>query len=198
LTLPEAGKNELIERIQSLDFTYNGWDPQIEVWRAGEAHERNLPYISVDFIQTSQKLFGSMSDIVGRIDDRRYEYAFCELEFVNISVYANKYHNNDAIRGRDFAFFAINEIRNDVLAWWNDILYKYDASIDRRIEIPIKDLTIYYEDVATRVHEFELDFYLRTDVRWYRELPSGEEGEVRAEQAYIIMNDKNNIRINTS
>jgi hypothetical protein len=178
-----------------MDFTFKGWDPNLTIWRAGSAGPRELPYASVDFIATSRKMFPSMSDIVGKIDDVRYEYAYCELELVSISVYAEKYHNSGAIRGRAFAAWAINEIRKRILWRWNQILVYYNASIDRRIEAPIRDLTAWKEDVANRVHEFELSLFLRTDVRWYRDLEPGEETEARADKAYILLQNKNNLRV---
>ncbi len=195
MTLIEEAHRKLINDIQSMDFTYLGWDPNILVWRAGEAGPRELPYIAVDFIATSRKLFPSFADIVGRIDDVRAEYAYCELEMVTITVYANKYHNSGAVRGRDFAGWAAIEIRKHILYYWNQILIDYNASVDRKLAAPIQDLTNWKQDVATRVAEYEITLYLRTDVRWYRELEPGEEEESRARKAYILLQNKNNLRV---
>ena len=198
--ISEIGKKEVIEDIyQNVDFSYEGWTPSIIVWRAGEGQERILPYVAVDFIETSDKRFASFADIVGRIDDLRYEYAYCELELVNITIYAKKYHDSGNVRGREYADEILKRIRKRILAYWTDIiLYKYNASVDRGNPAPIRDLTRFDTETATRVHELDLNVFLRTDVRWYKELAPGVEAEERAEKAYIIMNNKNNIRINTS
>lgn len=196
----ELVKGKLINDLQNqIDFSYNGWSPAVLVWRAGEGHERKLPYIAVDFIETSDKRFPSFADIVGRIDDKRYEYAFCETEFVTVTCYAKKYHYNDTIRGRSYAFEILDQIRTRILAYWSDtILNKYNHSVDRSRGAPIRDLTLFDTETATRVHEIELTVFLKTDVRWYKTLPLGEEGEIRAEKSYIFLQNKNNIRINTS
>jgi hypothetical protein len=196
----ETAKGEMIEDIQNnVSFTFNGWTPAIQVWRAGEAFERELPYIAVDYIETSGKLFPSLADIVERVDDLRYEYAYCELELVNITCYAKKYHNNNAIRGLEFADEILKRIRQRILSRWTDnILYKYNASVDRGQALPIRNLTKFDTETATRIHELELNVFLRTDVRWYRVLTPDTEVEEKAKIAYIILNNKNNIRINTS
>ena len=198
MSTSETARKELIEDIQkNVDFSYGDWEPTIEVWRAGEGFKRELPYVAIDFISTSDKRFASFADIVERIDDLRYEYAYCELELVNITVYAKKYHNN--VRGREYADEILKRIRKRILAFWSDIiLYKYNASVDRGNPAPIRDLTKFDTETATRIHELDLNVFLRTDVRWYKTISEEEVADERAEKAYIVMNNKNNIRINTS
>ena len=190
----ELVRGILIDDIQNnVDFSYLGWEPSILVWRAGEGFERKLPYIAIDFIATSDKDFASFADIVGRIDDLRFEYAFCEKEVVTFTVYAKKYHN-DTIRGRDYATEILERIRRRVLLFWTDlILYKYRHSVDRSRGVPIRDLTLFDTQTATRIHEIELTVFLRTDVRWYA--TSDEAAIERAESAYIVLQEINNIRI---
>ena len=183
----------MVDDLQSLDYTFNGWNPNLQVSRAGEGHARTLPYVAVDFIATSAKKFESLGDIVGRVDDHRFEYAYCELELVTISIYAEKYHNNGNIRGRDFAYATATKIRTRILAFWfEEILHKYNASIERGMDIPIKDLTLHRADVKTRVHELEIDVYLRTDVRWYKERIDDTIIDERAEKAYVLLKNNNN------
>jgi len=194
LTISEAGKVVLIEDIQNkVNFVYNNFTPDLKVWRAGEGFERKLPYMAIDFIQTSDRRYSSLADIVGRIDDLRYEYAYCEIVLVNITIYAEKYH--DSNRGREYASEIIERTRTRILAYWNEFLYKYNASVDRSQPAPIRDLTSFNENVGTRVHEFDLNVYLRTDVRWHRDLSPEDKEEERAKNAYIILNNKNNIII---
>lgn len=200
MALHETGRDEGIEDIQNnVDFSYGSWNPTIEVWRAGEGHERELPYIAVDYISTSDKKHASLADVVGRIDDHRYEYAYCETEVVTITIYTKKYHNSGNTRGRNYADVILKRIRDRIFAYWTDrFLYKYRASVDRGRGAPIRDLTIFDVETTTRIHEYELTVFLKTDVRWYRDLPQDVESEERAEKAYILINNKNNIRIDTS
>ena len=190
----------MIEDLQNnIDFSYLGWSPAIKVWRAGDGFEREFPYVAVDYIGTSEKKFASLGDIVERVDDQRYEYAYCELELVNITIYTKKNHNNGTIRGRAYGYEILGRIRERIFSrWTNNILYKYNASVERGRNAPIRDLTKFDTETAIREHELELDMFLRTDVRWYRVLSPNDVIEERAEKAYIIMNNKNNIRINTS
>lgn len=196
----EIARRKLINDLtNNIDFTYKGWSPtELKVWRAGEAGKRVLPYIAVDYINTSDKRFSSLGDVVGRINDLRLEYAYCELELVTVTIYTEKYHDGRNIRGRDFANWALQKVRKRILAYWNDILVSYNASIDRKVGMPIKDLSMYDGEVGTRIHEYELTVYLRTDVRWYKDMPEDDVTEERAEKAYVVMQDINNIRIDTS
>ena len=191
MTLTESQRRTLIDDLQNLDYEYESWDPNIEVWRAGEGYKRSLPYITVDFIaSTDTKKFGSQGDIVGRVDDHRYEYAYCEPEMVSITIYANKYHNSGAIRGRDFAMWAIKEIKKRILSYWNELyLYSYNASIERSINFPIKDLTNAIPQVKTRVHELELNVMLRTDMRWYKKKDPDDSVEEIASKAYVELSN---------
>lgn len=200
MALSETVKKSLILDLHdNIDYTYEGWDPSLKIWRAGESGSRTLPYMTVDFVSTQDKKFPSLGDIVGRINDLRYEYAYCEIELVSVTIYANKYHYSNTIRGRDFAHASLVKVRKRILAYWNDILRDYNSSIDRGMATPIRDLSSFNDDVGTRIHEYELNVFLRTDVRWYKDMPSeGDDIEERAEKAYIVMNDVNNIRIDTS
>jgi len=167
--LYESTKDRMIDDIQNqVDFSYGSWNPSIQVWRAGEGFKREFPYVAIDFIQTSEKKFPSLADIVGRIDDVYFTYAYCEVELVTITVYAKKYHNNNTVRGRNYAIIIADRIRRRILGFWNDILRDQNASIDRSKPTPVKDLTNFRAESGDRIHEYELDVYIRTDVRWSR------------------------------
>jgi len=167
--LYETIKNRLLDDIQNqVDFSYGSWNPAIQVWRAGEGFAREYPYVAIDFIQTSMKKFPSMGDVVGIVDDVYYTYAFCELELCTVSIYAKKYHNNNTVRGRNYAVVIADRIRKRILGFWNDVLKDNKASIDRSRAIPVKDLTNFRARSGDRIHEYEVDVYIRTDVRWSR------------------------------
>lgn len=194
--LTEVARGSLIDDLQNnVSYTYDGWSSSLNVWRAREHQEIDLPYVVVDFVSTSRKLFPSLGDYIGFIDDSYIVRGYCELELVNISCLANKYHNNREVRGREFVTTILERIRNRILGHWNSILAEYGASIERGIAMPIRDLTGYRGDVGTRKLEYDLDVYIRTDVRWDVK-PDGEDIETaRAESAFATLNNKNKINV---
>jgi hypothetical protein len=182
--LYESTHDKLIDDIQNqLDFSYGAWDPPIKVWRAGEGFKREFPYVAIDFIATSLKRFPSLADVVGRIDDIYFTYAYCELELCTITVFTRKYHNNNLVRGRSYAVILADRIRKRILAFWNDILKDNKASIDRSRAMPVRDLTNYRADTGDRVHEYDINIFIRTDVRWSRMPSTYEVEEVLVDEA---------------
>jgi len=193
--LTEKQKGRLINDLQAIDFEYEEYVPSLKFHRAGEGFTRKFPYGVVDFIEENDKRFASLGDIVGRIDDLTFEHAYCEFLLVNVSICAEKKHDN--VRGRNFANYCILKVKRQILAYWNDILYEFNASVDRARGLPVRDLTKYENDVGNRIYEYDLNVFLRTDVRWHKDFVSPDYEE-RAEKAYIILNNKNNIRIDAS
>lgn len=199
MVILEAVCGNLLDDIQdNVDFSYNGWNPTVLVWRARETNPKQLPYVVVDFISTSNPMFQSMGgDIVGEIDDRYHEYAYCELELINISVCANKYHKNRTIRGNDWAKLIATRIRKRVYGFWNRILNPEGHSLDRKRRSPIRNLSGYKPEVGTRWYEYDMDVYVRTDVRWNNKPEDEDDIDERAEKAYIqLKNTDDNIITN--
>ena len=182
--LYESTHDKLIDDIQNqVDFSYGAWDPSIQVWRAGEGFKREFPYVAIDFIATSMKKFPSLADVVGRIDDIYFTYAYCELELCTVTVFTKKYHNNNNVRGRNYAVVLANRIRTRILAFWNDILKDNKASIDRSKAMPVRDLTNYRDESGDRVHEYDINIFIRTDVRWSRMPSTYEVEKILADEA---------------
>ena len=182
--LYESTHDKLIDDIQNqVDFSYGAWDPSIQVWRAGEGFKREFPYVAIDFIATSMKRFPSLADVVGRIDDIYFTYAYCELELCTVTVFTKKYHNNNNVRGRNYAVVLANRIRTRILAFWNDILKDNKASIDRSKAMPVRDLTNYRDESGDRVHEYDINIFIRTDVRWSRMPSTYEVEKILADEA---------------
>ena len=182
--LYESTHDKLIDDIQNqVDFSYGAWDPSIQVWRAGEGFKREFPYVAIDFIATSMKKFPSLADVVGRIDDIYFTYAYCELELCTVTVFTKKYHNDGNVRGRTYASILANRIRIRILAFWNDILKDNKASIDRSKAMPVRDLTNYRAESGDRVHEYDINIFIRTDVRWSRMPSTYEVEKILADEA---------------
>ena len=168
----------LVEDLWGLDYTFETWnpktaDPALQLVRAGEGFERTFPYIAVDFLPTSRAKFKSISDVLGfEADPDHYKYGYCELEMVSICVYANDFHNNYQVRGRDFCDFAIRKIHEHILSKWEEKLLNVNACLERSINIPIRDITAYLPQAGTKQCAYELDVFLRTNVQWNK-LPEG-------------------------
>jgi len=199
LVLQEAVCGKLINDLKkNIDYTYEGWNPNIEVWRARESNVKELPYIVVDFISASRPKFQSLGDIIGEVDDIYHKFGYCEMELINISVCANKYHKDRDIRGNDFSVSTIDKIRKHVMGKWDKILNKNDAAVDRGIKPVIRNLSGYKAEIGTRWYEYDMDVYVRTGVRWDNKPEDEEESDERAEKAYILLRndtDKNNIKV---
>jgi len=205
--LNSNGRKLLIEDLQSMNFSYlygnHTWVPALNVWRAGEGRERSLPHLSVDFFPTSRKKFASISDYVAKhdVDPEYSRFGYCELELVNVTIYANQHHSNGRVHGRLFCEWAMEEIRNRVLSRWESILYDVNACLERSITPTINDVSAYLSTVGTKRYAYSMDVYLRTNVSWDN-LPDGHEGSgVYAKSAVIehleeqISQDKQYIRI---
>lgn len=170
--LSSKGRALLKKDLQSMDFTYNyeghTWVPAMNVWRAGEGRERSLPHISIDFFPTSRKKFASISDLVDKhdINPEYNRHGYCELELVNVVVYANQHHSNSRVHGRLFCEWAIKKMRQRVLSRWEPILYEVQACLERSITPPISDVSAYLGTVGTKRYAYSMDVYLRTNVTW--------------------------------
>lgn len=198
--LTEETRKTLIEDIQKMDFSFNGYSPDIEVWRVGEGRKRVLPYVSIDFLPTSKKMFASLGDVVGwKADPDYHRFGFCEIELVSITVYAEQQMEN--VYGRLFCDNAIRKIRKRVLSRWEPILYEVEACLDRSINPSIRDLSAYLDTFGTQMFAYQLDVYLRTNVSWDY-MPDGYDDtqEVRAKKAEVTLkhdNKEHSFRIET-
>lgn len=201
----EQERGRLINDLQNnVDYSFGNWNPDMKIWRSGEIHEKRLPFGVVDFLPTSRFKFKSLGDAIGKVDDIHYQYGYCELEMVTISIYANKFQNNRKVNAREFAYNTLLRIRKHIFRTWPSILRKFGASIERGINANIIDLTDYREDIGTRMYEYDMNFYLRTDVRWDNRSdwipPDGGEdlpgSEIPADKAIITkLNEQTNIRV---
>ncbi len=54
----------------------------------------------------------------------------------------------------------------DVLKVWENILFDFYASFDRKEAIIIKDVSTYDPVTETRIYNYDIDVYLRTSFAW--------------------------------
>jgi len=170
MALTETQRNVLVDRVNSLDFTYEGVDPQVKVYRHGEGFSRNNPTILVGFMPANRKKFQSISDVIDKAEGDYYTYGFCHIELCTIHCYCQEKHQNAdksiVINGRMLCNDMAEKVLSDVLKVWENILFDFYASFDRKETILIKDLSTYDPVTETRIYNYDIDVYLRTSFRW--------------------------------
>jgi len=183
--LKETERNTIVDRINSLDFTYEGKNPQVKVYRYGEGFSRKNPTILVQFMPASRKKFQSVGDVIGIVTGDYYQYGYCQIELCGIHCYCQEKHETadktTVINGRSLCYDMAEKCLNDVLKVWENILFDFNASLDRKEAILIKDLSTYDPVTETRIYNYDIDVYLRTQFRWDK-VPDGyDEGDDLAE-----------------
>lgn len=201
--LKETERNTLVDRINSLDFTYQGKDPQVLVYRYGEGFSRNNPTILIGFLPVNVKKFQSVSDVIGKAVGDYYQYGYCQVELCTIHVYCQEKHETadktTVINGRMLCYDIAEKVLLDVLKEWESILFDFNATLDRKEIITIKDLSTYDPSTETQIYNYDIDVYLRTQFRWDK-VPDGyEEDDDLAEiVGFEVGETQNNLIIKIS
>jgi hypothetical protein len=176
--LTSTARNTLVDRVNSLDFTYQSKNPQVKVYRYGEGFSRTNPTILVQFLPASRMKFKSVSDVIGYAKGDYYQYAYCQIELCSIHCYCQEKHESadktTVINGRMLCEFMAEKCLEDVLKVWEDILYDFNASFDRKEAVVVRDLSTYDPVTETRIYNYDIDVYLRTQFRWDK-VPDGYE-----------------------
>jgi len=189
-----------VDDINGLDFTYKTFDPQVKVYRYGEGFSRENPTILVQFLPSNRKRFQSVGDVIGKAKGDYYQYGFCQVELCTIHCYCQEEHEtldkSTTINGRMLCYDMAEKCLNDVLKVWENILFDFNASLDRKETIVIKDFSMYDSSTETRIYNYDIDVYLRTQFRWDK-VPDGyEEDDDLAEIVELeVEGTKNNIII---
>ncbi len=174
--LKETERNTIVDRVNSLDFTYQGVDPQVKVYRYGEGFSRENPTILVQFLPANRKKFASISDVIGKAIGDYYRYGFCQIELCTIHCYCQEKHQSadklTVINGRMLCYDMAEKVLLDVLKVWENILFDFYASFDRKEAIIIKDISTYDPVTETRIYNYDIDVYLRTAFTWDK-VPDG-------------------------
>lgn len=170
-------RNALIEDIKGLDFTYQDLNPQVKVYRYGEGFSRINPTIMIGFLPSNRKRFQSVGDIIGKAQGDYYRYGYCRVELCTIHCYCQEEHKTDnketTINGRILCEFIAEKCLQRVLKVWENILFDYNASFDRKDTIPVmRDLSFYDEISETQIYNYDIDVYLRIPHTWNK-VPEG-------------------------
>ena len=177
--LKETERNTLVDRVNSLDFTYQSKDPQVKVYRYGEGFSRTNPTVLVQFLPANRKRFQSVGDVIGKAKGDYYQYGYCQVELCTIHVYCQEKHESadktTVINGRMLGEYIADVILSDILKVWENILFDFNATFDRKETVPIiRDLSIYDPVTETRIYNYDIDVYIRTRFVWDK-VPDGYE-----------------------
>jgi hypothetical protein len=191
MPLTEEQRGVLVDYFASnIDFLFEGYDFQVEVYRLNEGFSINHPNILVNFLPANRKKFQSLSDVLGRASGRYYDYGYCHIEMVTVSVYCNEFHSTEDgsinTNGRELCSFLANQCLRGVLKDWEVILKQFGASFDRRETIPIvRDLSTYDDETETKIYNYVFDVLLRTQLRWNKVPDDYDEDSDIAEKAVL-------------
>lgn len=188
--LTETERATLVDDIASdrLDFTFDTFVPEVEVYRYKEGFKRHMPTVLIDFLPASRSKFRSIGNAIG-IDKGKYaEYGLCQLEYVAIKCYCGEFHDNKKVSGRLLSEHILQVIRKHVLKNWGYLLVDMGACIDKQEEISIKDIGSYNRKYGTKVIVYELEMFLRTQFRW-RKTPDDYEPAVLEEVGLYYKED---------
>ena len=174
-------RQALVDDIYGLDFTYQGLNPQVKVYRYGEGFSRINPTIMIGFLPSNRKRFQSVGDIIGKAQGDYYRYGYCRVELCTIHCYCREEHKDaektTIINGRILCEFIAEKCLQRVLKVWEDILLDYNASFDRKDTIPVmRDLSFYDEISETQIYNYDIDVYLRIPFTWDK-VPEGYDDE---------------------
>lgn len=177
--LTEEIRGIIVDRINSLDFTYEGNDPQVKVYRYGEGFTRINPTILVQFLPANRKKFQSVSNVIGYAENggNFYRYGYCQIELCSIHCYAQEKHEDATktvvLNGRLICADMAEKCLADILKSWDGLLTDYNVTLDFGDMIPfIKDVSTYDPVTETRIYNYDIDVYLRTPFTWDK-VPDG-------------------------
>jgi len=175
-------RKALLDDIKNnVDFTYQTLDPQVKVYRSGEGFDKIHPSILIGFLPSNRKRFQSVSDIIGYAEGDYYRYGYARVELCTIHCYCQEKHENVlktvTINGRMLCEFIAEKCLERVLKVWENILFDYNSSFDRKDTIPvIRDLSMYDEISETQIYNYDIDVYLRIPFTWDK-VPDGYDDE---------------------
>ncbi len=178
-------RNALVDDISdTVDFTYQTFDPQVQVYRHGEGFSKIHPSVLIGFLPSNKKRFQSVGDVIGKAEGDYYKYGFARVELCTIHCYCSEKHETvdktTIFNGRMLCEFIAEKCLERVLKVWENILLDYKASFDMKDTIPVvKDLCLYDEISETWIYNYDIDLYLRIPFTWDK-VPEGydEEGDL--------------------
>jgi len=170
-------RKALVDDINGLDFTYQGYDPQVKIYRNREGFSRVNPTILIQFLPANRKKFQSVGDVIGKAKGDYYRYGYARVELCTIHCYCQEKHQTAdksvVMNGRELCEYIAEICQQRILKEWENILFDYYSSFDRRDTIPeLKDLSTYDPVTETMIYNYDIDIYLRIPFTWDK-VPDG-------------------------
>lgn len=154
------------------------FNPHVEVYRYGENFTTENPYVMVQFLPTSRNKFRSLSDVTGIAKGKYKQFSFCQIELCSIHFYCNRTHQNAAktvkVSGRLLGGDMAESLLERINKYWETLLWNWGACFDNRDMLIVKDLSGIGERNLTKIYNYDIDVYLRTQFKWDK-VPDGYE-----------------------
>ena len=188
--LTEDIRAEIIDTFKSdIDFTYNDFDPDAEVYRFGERFHTNHPYVMIDFLPANIPKFRSISDTIGYCVGDWYQYGLCQVEVLTIHCYVDGHHLRNlstSINGRLLCANMAEKAQQWGLTNLEAILAPYSASLDRKLSLGnVVNRSYFDTETQTQVYNYDIDFFIRTSLLWNKVPDDYDEDEEIVEEAWL-------------
>jgi len=180
--LTETQRGILVDDVKAFfdQYTYTigeiDFDPGVEVFRHNEPFKTENPYVMVQFLPTTRNKFRSLSDVTGIASGRFKQFSFCQIELCSLHFYCHQTHYNAdktvELEGRLLCASMAENTLERINKYWETLLNEWGACFDNRESLVIKDFSGLSEMHSTRIYNYDIDVYLRTQFKWNK-VPEG-------------------------
>jgi len=201
--LTEAQREILVDDVKAFfdqyKYTINSteYDPDVKVYRHNENFDINNPYVMVQFLPTTRNKFKSLANVTGIAEGRYKQFSFCQVELCSIHFYCNRMHYNSdktiELNGRLLIGDMSEKLLDRINRYWETLLNEWGACFDNRDSLVIKDFSYISEMTQTKIYNYDIDVYLRTQFKWNK-VPEGYDPSGELADAFVV--DINNEAVN--
>ena len=180
--LTEEARGIIVDDVKAFfdQYTYTigetDFDPDVEVFRHNEGFNTESPYVMVQFMPTTRNKFRSLADVTGIAEGRFKQFSFCQIELCSLHFYCQRTHQNAdktvKLSGRLLCADMAEKLLERINKYWDTLLFKWGACFDNRESLVIKDLSGLSEMHSTKIYNYDIDVYLRTQFKWNK-VPDG-------------------------
>jgi len=180
--LTEAQRGIIVDDVKAFfdqyKYTINSteFDPDVKVYRHNESFDTENPYVMVQFLPTTRNKFRSLSDVTGIAEGRYMQFSFCQIELCSLHFYCNRMHYNadktKKVNGRLLCADMAEKLLERINKYWDLLLIQWGACFDNRENLVIKDFSGLNEMHQTKIYNYDIDVYLRTQFKWNK-VPEG-------------------------
>jgi len=193
--LTETQRGILVDDVKAFfdAYTYTigetDFDPSVEVFRHNEGFDTENPFVMVQFLPTTRNKFRSLADVTGIAEGRFKQFSFCQLELCSIHFYCQRTHQNAdktvRVNGRLLVGDMSEKLLDRINRYWETLLNEWGACFDNRDSLVIKDFSGLNEMHSTKIYNYDIDVYLRTQFKWNK-VPDGYDPEEELANNLVI------------